>query len=124
MTAWELIQKAMKGGFKTSEFWVAVLSLLLPYIVAPIFDKLDPIVQQYVVHSGWVGGLVAAVYVAVRGYVKGQTVKSEAVYPAAVSAMSLPYNPDPESLASAREGEAAGVPPRATGGNIGGYPSR
>lgn len=119
-TAWQLIQKAMKGGVKTSEFWVAVLALVLPYISAPLFNHLDPIVQTFALHAGWIGGLVAAVYVAVRGYVKGQTVKSETIYPAAV-AHAIAYTPDPESLASAREGEAKGIPPRPTGGNTGSY---
>lgn len=117
-TAWDAIQKALKAGGKTSEFFVAILALLLPYISAPLFSHLDPIVQQFALHAGWFGGLVAAMYVGGRSYVKGQAVKSESIYPAAVS-HAVSYNPDAESLESAREGEAAGVPPRATGGNIG-----
>lgn len=122
-TAWEAIQKALKGGHRTSEFFVAILAMILPYVTAPLFAHLDPIVQQFAAHAGWFGGLVAAMYIGGRSYVKGQTVKSETLYPAAIG-HSIEYVPDDTSLASARAGEASGTPPKATGGNVGSYQSK
>lgn len=64
---WDTIGKALKNGFKTSEFFIAALALLLPLvekIVDPVVDRFDP--------ATFVGGLIAAVYVFVRGWVKSK----------------------------------------------------
>lgn len=62
---WDVIKTALRNGFKTSEFVVALLAMLLPFverIVNPIVERFDP--------TTLVGGIIAAVYIAVRGWIK------------------------------------------------------
>lgn len=66
-----ILSAVMKRGVMTSEFWLSVLALVLPFLSS----LSDPAVQAWGDAHGWVGGLVVAVYVAARAYVKGQTVK-------------------------------------------------
>lgn len=77
------IQMLLKAGVKTSEFWLSVLAIVLPYIADIGSDK----VTSWTAMHGWIGGLVAAVYVAARAYVKGQTAQAVGVAhaPASVS---------------------------------------
>lgn len=62
----------LKKGVQTSEFWITILTLILYFVVT--FLPTD-LVQKWSQSHGWIGGLVAAVYVAARAYVKGNAVK-------------------------------------------------
>jgi uncharacterized membrane protein YqaE (UPF0057 family) len=68
----EMISMLLKSGVKTSEFWLSLIALVLPYFADLGSDK----VAAWTSGHGWIGGLVAAVYVAARAYVKGQTAKA------------------------------------------------
>src|SRR3954468_5971021 len=68
----DLLGRLLKSGVKTSEFWVAILALLLPYVIDIPNDR----VAAWTAAHGWVGGLVAAVYIAARAYIKGQQVQA------------------------------------------------
>ena len=63
---------AVKQGVKTSEFWVTVLTLAL-YFALTLMPA--DVVNKWAESHGWIGGLVAAAYVAARAYVKGNMVK-------------------------------------------------
>lgn len=58
-------------GVQTTEFWVTLLAIALPFV----FSLFDNQVSQWAASHGWAGGLVAAVYVAARAYVKGSALK-------------------------------------------------
>lgn len=66
-----ILAAAMKRGAMTSEFWLSLLALVLPLLA----QLAEPSVQAWGDAHGWVGGLVVAVYVAARAYVKGQAVR-------------------------------------------------
>lgn len=89
MTA--ILLKLLKAGVRTSEFWLSVLALALPYLLDMGSDR----VQAWGAAHGWIGGLVVAVYVAGRAYVKGQTAR-------AMGDMSPPADTIPAAI---------GVPP-------------
>ena len=103
-----IFSKVLKGGFKTSEFWLSVAALFVPLIdswVQHLRTSIDIAQQQP--HNAWVtlgyavaAAVVASVYSVVRGKLKADTANAV-------------------SLASAVAGEAAGIPPVATNGNIG-----
>lgn len=64
---WEVIGKTLKNGFRTSEFVIAALALLLPLLekfIDPVINRFDP--------TTLIGGVIAAVYVAVRGWIKAK----------------------------------------------------
>lgn len=80
------LESILKSGVKTSEFWLSLLALVLPYLANIGSDS----VNAWGAAHGWIGGLVVAVYVAARAYVKGQTAKAAgaASAPASVSVTS------------------------------------
>jgi hypothetical protein len=72
----DVLKAAMRGGWKTTEFWVAVLALVLPYM------------QSYAGHLPGTAGLIAGALISVgyaisRGLVKAQTIATAG--PAAAS---------------------------------------
>lgn len=62
----------LRGGVKTSEFWLTVLTVVLYAIGAFVPDT---VAQRWGLEHGWVGGLVVAVYIAARGYLKATALK-------------------------------------------------
>lgn len=62
----------LRGGVKTSEFWLTVLTVALYTIGAFVPDT---VAHRWGLEHGWVGGLVVAVYIAVRGYLKVAALK-------------------------------------------------
>lgn len=58
-------------GVMTSEFWITVLAIALPFA----FSLSDTPVMQWTAAHGWIGGLVASVYIAARAYVKGSALR-------------------------------------------------
>lgn len=58
-------------GVMTTEFWVTMLAIILPFA----FSLSDNHVMAWAAAHGWVGGLVASVYVAARAYVKGSALR-------------------------------------------------
>lgn len=58
-------------GIQTSEFWVTMLAIILPFV----FSFSDSAILRWTAAHGWVGGLVASVYVAARAYVKGSALR-------------------------------------------------
>lgn len=58
-------------GVMTSEFWVTIAAIALPFV----FSLSDTPVMQWAAAHGWVGGLVASVYVGARAYVKGSALR-------------------------------------------------
>lgn len=65
------VQHPLKRGLMTSEFWVTILAIMLPLV----FSLSDNRVMAWAASHGWVGGLVASVYVAARAYVKGSALR-------------------------------------------------
>jgi hypothetical protein len=87
----EVMRKSLRGGFKTSEFWVTLLALLIPLLdnyLSPVIERLGP--------EGIVGGAVAAVYVFVRGWIKAK------------AAGEIAKQTPPESMAALVAGQLTG----------------
>lgn len=73
---WDVLKTAMRSGVKTSEFFVVVLAIFAPVLLG-LMDKLFGLVEP--IAGGpetFMGGLVAAVYVFVRGWVKASSTKA------------------------------------------------
>lgn len=75
----ELVRVALRGGFKTSEFWLAVLALVLPWF-APMVDKLAGVASApgAPIWLALLGAAVAGAYAWARAHVKAATVKAAA----------------------------------------------
>lgn len=75
----DLLRAAIRGGFKTSEFWLSVLALLLP-IVGPIVDKVTGAgaTPGAPLWLAVVGAIVAAAYTWARAHVKGKAAMAAA----------------------------------------------
>lgn len=75
----DILRAALKGGFKTSEFWLAVLALVVP-MLAPLVDKLTGAAQApgAPVWLALLGAVVASAYAWARAHVKGKTVAAAA----------------------------------------------
>ena len=63
---------ALRFGVNTSEFWVTVITLVLSVIGAFVPDT---VAQRWAHEHGWIAGLVVAVYIAARAYVKATALK-------------------------------------------------
>jgi hypothetical protein len=55
---------ASKPGWKTSEFWAAIVIPVVPQLAGYLMDRLPDVWQNLV------AGIVTSVYIATRGYVK------------------------------------------------------
>jgi hypothetical protein len=70
----DLLTKLLKTGVKTSEFWVTIGALILPYALQIPQDTAS---TWALAHGGAVAGyIVAAAYIAGRAYVKGKTLQA------------------------------------------------
>lgn len=67
----ETSSNPLARGVRTSEFWVTVAALLLPFV----FSVSNDYVMRWTAAHGWIGELVAAMFVAGRSYVKGSAVR-------------------------------------------------
>lgn len=65
----DLLKKALRAGIRTSEFLVTILALILPVALA-VLDKLADLGIGALGAETFLGGLVAAIYVYVRGWLK------------------------------------------------------
>lgn len=66
----DVLKKVLRAGFKTSEFWVAILAVMAP-VVLSLLDKAFGLAQGTLGGpETFAGGLVAAVYVYTRGKIK------------------------------------------------------
>lgn len=63
---------ALRSGARTSEFWVTIVTGLLFILGAFVPDS---VAQKWAQEHGWIGGLVVAVYIAARAYVKATALK-------------------------------------------------
>lgn len=71
----DILDKALKGGWRTSEFWLAVLALLLPYISHLLTDQVTTQVATWAgTLPGVLGMLVVAAYTLGRSWVKAHAV--------------------------------------------------
>lgn len=103
----DIFRAVAKGGFRTSEFWLAVLAMFIPLIDSAVQHLQGTIANaQATPHSALVtlgyaiaAAVVASVYAVVRGKLKGDTANAA-------------------SLASAVAGAQSGTIPLPTGGNV------
>lgn len=73
---WDLLKRVLGSGVKTSEFFVVILAIMAPLILGVLDQVLklsEPITGG---PETFVGGLVAAVYVFVRGWIKAAAAKA------------------------------------------------
>lgn len=63
---------SLRGGVKTSEFWVTVVTLAV-FVVGAFVP--DTVAHKWGQEHGWLGGLVVAVYIAARAYIKATALK-------------------------------------------------
>lgn len=92
----ELLKSAMRGGFKTSEFWLSLAAVALP-VASDQADKLHGT-------AGIVAGaVVAAAYAVSRGMVKSKGIEAAAQSAASESALNI---------GDAREAAGVGVTSR------------
>lgn len=63
---------ALSRGVYTSEFWLTLLTGVI-FIVGAFVP--DAVAQRWGHEHGWLGGLVVAVYVAARAYIKATALK-------------------------------------------------
>jgi hypothetical protein len=78
----ELFGKAMKGGVRTSEFWLSVAALLLPFAD-------NAAAQMHGTAGVVVGGVVAGAYAISRGMVKAKAVETTAAAAASEAAATF-----------------------------------
>lgn len=115
----DILNKVLKSGVKTSEFWVTIAALLLPYVLQIPQDQAS---TWAIAHGGaWAGYAVAGAYILARAYIKGKQVA--AIGPDAVAAAQtqelLAQYPDAPALpadlrnaiAAARAAQAQGMGP-------------
>ena len=70
----DILGKVLKSGVKTSEFWVTIGALLLPYALQIPENSAT---AWAIAHGGaWAGYAVAGVYIAARAYIKGKQVSA------------------------------------------------
>lgn len=104
-------------GILTTEFWLSALAVVLPFL-GPV---LEPSLSAWAQRS-FVGALVAAVFTVCRTWLKRRELEAATVA-ADPELEAARARAAAESRASARAGEALGIPPRPTGGNTGSYAS-
>jgi hypothetical protein len=78
----ELLRTAMKGGFRSSEFWLAAAAVVLP-IASDQAAKLHGTAATIATAA------VAAAYAVSRGYVKGKGIEAAAQAAASESALNI-----------------------------------
>ena len=115
----DILSKVLKSGVKTSEFWVTIGALLLPYVLQIPQDQAS---SWAIAHGGaWAGYAVAAAYVLARAYIKGKQVQAiggDAVAAAQTTELLAQYPDAPalpadlrNAIASARAAQAQGMSP-------------
>lgn len=113
----DILGKVLKSGVKTSEFWVTIGALLLPYLLQVPQDQAS---SWAIAHGGaWAGYVVAAAYVLARAYIKGkqvQAIGSDAVAAAQTTELLSLYPDAPalpadlrNAIAAARAAQAQGM---------------
>jgi hypothetical protein len=116
-----ILSKVLKSGVKTSEFWVTIAALLLPYMLQIPQDQAS---TWAIAHGGaWAGYVVAAAYIVARAYIKGKQVAAigpDVVAGAQAQELLAQYPDAPalpadlrNAIAAARAAQAQGLPPEA-----------
>lgn len=102
-------------GWRSSEFWITLAAGVIT-IGGPFIDSH---VAAAASSSSLPLALLAAAYTVGRSWVKRRALELDAAKEAAAQAAAANAAAQRISAASARAGEAAGVPPLPTGGNVG-----
>lgn len=63
---------ALRSGVRTSEFWVTIITGIV-FLVGAFVP--DDVARKWAAEHGWIGGLVVAVYIAARTYIKATALK-------------------------------------------------
>lgn len=66
------VHPALSRGVYTSEFWLTLLTGVV-FVIGAFVP--EPVAQRWGQEHGWLGGLVVAIYVAARAYIKATALK-------------------------------------------------